>query len=214
VINPVEFWDENDSIDPNPASPLFLDQSKRAAEIFSGLDKKSPLNGTLPPDRPGQPFFNPFNQTAPATEAVAQTSSRTSQDPIADRFGTWGSTSVASAPVASDDPASFVDRFGNWASVPGGVLGNVGAGVSAPASRSSNRDQRSEITDDVTPPSTVTNDNNAPSLAPSSSPQSLGIFSGKPMRNYPVPPPIFRSADPPSTDDDELFRRWKAWIGD
>jgi hypothetical protein len=34
------------------------------------------------------------------------------------------------------------------------------------------------------------------------------------MRDYPVPPPIFGAAGPPSTDDDELFRRWKAWIGD
>jgi hypothetical protein len=40
----------------------------------------------------------------------------------------------------------------------------------------------------------------------------LGIFSGKPIRDYPVRPSIFETPDPsPAEDEDnELVRRWKA----
>jgi hypothetical protein len=146
-----------------------------------------------------------------------------SPTPFIDRYIRFGSAPLPNAPAASDNPANFADRFGNWAAQPAGAFGNI----NAPGARVPDRGERSEIPDDVT--LTPTKDDvpirrlanlslptpsDAPPLAPSSSPPLLRIFSSKPMRDYPVPPPIFGAAGPPSTDDDELFRRWKAWIGD
>ena len=143
VINPMEFFDRQGPIDANPASPPYLDQSRRAAEILSGLDETSPLNRAPPPDRPGNPFFNPFNQTTPA-------------------------------PVKADD-------------APVRVLSSRVVNAS-PAS------------------------GDAPPVVPSASPPALGIFSGKPMLDYPVWPAIFAADDRSSPDDDELFQRWRRWL--
>jgi hypothetical protein len=207
VVNPTTYWNHP-----------FLEESRRAAEILSGQDEKSPQNGTPPPGRPGQPFFNPLNQIAPA--AVVQPSDPTYPNPIADRFGVWGSVPRPNAPATSTDPANFADRFGNWASVAGGVLGNVAPSNATPLKPG----PRSEIPDGVTP----TGDDapadipvrrlvsspavSAPSLAPASPLPLLGIFSGKPMRDYPVPPPIFQSRDPSPPEDNELFQRWMRWL--
>jgi hypothetical protein len=81
--------------------------------------------------------------------------------------------------------------------------------------------QRSEISSGATP--ATTNDDvppirrlaNLSSPAPtgaSAPPPLLGIFSGKPSRDYPVRPSIFETPDPsPAEDEDnELVRRWKA----
>ena len=51
----------------------------------------------------------------------------------------------------------------------------------------------------------------APNRVPSS--PVLGVFSGKPMRDFPVPPPIWGMEDKSSTaGDNDLFRRWMPWI--
>lgn len=184
IVNPVEFWDQKSQVNPDPASPAFLDQSKRAAEIISGLDEKSSRNGGSPPDRPGSPFFNPFN-LVPAAGFV----------PLPD------------APAASDDPANFTDRFGNWAAKPFGGLGNIGAPQRGP-----DQEKRSEADDD-TPVRVLSRVNLSP--ASSDAPPLLGVFSGQPMRNWPVPPPIFQpkdQKDQSSPDDDELSRRWRRWL--
>ena len=191
VVNPTEFFDRQGPIDPNPASPLFLDQSQRAAEIIPSLDKKSSRNGGSPPDRPGDRFFNPFDQA-----------------PVA------GFVPLPNAPVASDDPAFFADRYGNWAAKPGLDNNNI----SAPAPQAPNPGKRSE-TDD-TPvrilsrvnPSPASASSDAPTLAPPPAPPLLGIFSGKPMPNWPVRPSIFVTDDRSDPDDDELVQRWRQWL--
>jgi hypothetical protein len=172
----------------------------------------SPLNGTPPPNR--SPFFNPFNQTTPAPAAAAPPS--TPNGPLlVDRYTKWGSVPLPTAPVVSDDPAGFNDRFGNWASSPAGVLGNISAApYFAP-----DQDRRSE-TDDDAPVRVLSRVNlsgvpasgDAPPLSPASPPPLPGIFSGKPMRDYPVWPAIFAADDRSSPDDDELNQRWRRWL--
>jgi murein DD-endopeptidase MepM/ murein hydrolase activator NlpD len=287
--------------DPIHPPPSYLDQTKRATEILSGLDGKSPLNGGSPPDRPGSPFFNPFNQATPAPAIAARTTA--APNPFADRFGKWGSVPSSNAPAASDEPTDFVDRFGNWDLRAPGALGNVGA----PAPRVPDQGKRSEISNggasdvaqatpsawpflaadvdglggvlkyfnalpagtaadlspadqnapDFSPPPITNGDTasgprlvgrvvnlsapptGAPPLssdwpdavngtgsppptaivptssvatAPAASSPRLGIFSGKPMPNWSVPPPIFQPKDQSSSDDNELYRRWMRWL--
>lgn len=45
-----------------------------------------------------------------------------------------------------------------------------------------------------------------------SAPPLLGIFSGKPMPDWPVRPSIFQTEDQASPDDNELFQRWMRWV--
>lgn len=63
--------------------PPYLDQSRRASEILSGLDETSSRNGGSPPDRPGQPFFSPFNQPTPAPAKAAPPSTPASSNVFA-----------------------------------------------------------------------------------------------------------------------------------
>jgi hypothetical protein len=211
----MEFFDREGPIDPNPAPPPYLDQSRRAGEILSGLDETSPLNRAPPPDRPGNLFFNPFNQTTPAPVVVVPPPVLNSQNPVADRSGKWGSVPLPNTPAVSDDSAGFNDRYGSWASWPAGVLGNVGAPAPQPAP---DQGKRSE-TDD-TPVRMLSRVNLSPapasvdasSLLPPASPPLLGIFSGKPLPDWPVPSPIFTTDDRPSPGDDELYQRWRRWL--
>ena len=173
--------------------PRYLDESQRAAEIMSGLDEKSSRNGGAPPDRPGSPFFNPFNP-APAA----------------------GFVPLPNAPAVSDDSANFADRFGKWAARPFGGIGNVGA----PAPQVTPIPGRRSEADGDAPvrvlsrvnlsPASASGD--APTLAPASAPPLLGIFSGQPMRDHPVWPSIFATDDRSSPDDDELYQRWRRWL--
>jgi hypothetical protein len=55
--------------------------------------------------------------------------------------------------------------------------------------------------------------NNAPPRVPAASVPLLGIFSGKPMPDYPVPPPIWGLSDnPQSSGDDQWLQRWRRAI--
>jgi len=204
------------TIDPARYDPQpYLDDSRRAAEIFSGVDEKASRNGGIAPDRPSTPFFNPFNP-APVASFVA----------------------LPAAP-ASDAPANFADRFGSWAAQPG--LSKVGAPAPQVAPKEG---KRSELPEDVIPTSvTATDDDNLPvrilgrrvanlstaparndappfvprepaastANGPASPPPLLGIFSGKPMSDWPVRPSIFQTTDQASHDD-ELFQRWMRWV--
>ncbi len=216
VIDPTEFWNNLDLGKDDPGQPAFLDQSKRAAEIQSGMDEKSSRNGGVHPDRLGRAFFNPFDQA-----------------PVAG-FVPLPSTS------ASDAPASFAGRFGSWAAQRG--LSKVGAPAPQPAPKEG---RRTELPEDVIPTSvTATDDDNAPvrilgrrvvnlstapapndappfvpngvvsSVAdgPASSRPLLGISSGKPMPEWPVRPSIFQTKDQASPDDDDLYQRWIRWL--
>ena len=215
VVNPTEFWNNLNPGKDDPAQPAFLDQSRRAAEIFSGVDKNSSRNGGVPPDRLGRAFFNPFDQA-----------------PVAG-FVPLPSTSP------SDALASFAGRFGSWAAQPGPR--NVGAPSPQPAPKEG---KRSELPEDVIPTSvTATDDDNVPvrilgrrvvnlsnapapndappvvpsepaastANGPASPPPLFGIFSGKPMPDWPVRPSILQTKDQTSHDD-ELFQRWTRWV--
>lgn len=182
--------------------PAFLDQSQRTAEIMSGGTATS-TSGISSPDTPAQAFFSPFGKSA------------SDPNPFADRLGKWGSIPLPNASAASDDPANFADRFGSWAVTPGGALGNIGA----PAAQVPNPGkQRSEVDDgapvrvlsrraDLSLPSGA-----APTPAPEASAPLLGIFSGKPMPDYPVRPSIFATDDRSDPYDDELVQRWRRWL--
>jgi hypothetical protein len=56
--------------------------------------------------------------------------------------------------------------------------------------------------------SSVPASGDAPPLAPVAASPALGIFSGQPMRNYPVLPPIFQLPDRSVSDDDDWYQRW------
>jgi hypothetical protein len=222
VINPTEFWNNVAPGKDDPGQPAFLDQSQRAAEIMSGLDKNtSPVSDvpfgqkgpfdipftTVTGLPPGNPRFVPGG-TVPLAPPVTQ-------NPIADRSGKWGSVPLPNTPAVSDDSAGFNDRYGSWASWPAGVLGNVGAPAPQPAP---DQGKRSEM-DDM-PVRMLSRVNLSPAPAPvdasslplPASPPLLGIFSGKPMPDWPVPPPIFTTDDRPSPGDDELYQRWRQWL--
>jgi len=47
---------------------------------------------------------------------------------------------------------------------------------------------------------------------PASPPPLLGIFSGKPMPDWPVRPSIFATDDRRPPEDDKLFQRWMRWV--
>jgi hypothetical protein len=216
VVNPTEFWNNLDPGKDDPGQPAFLDQSRRAEQIMSGPDN-TPVSDipfgrkgrfdvpftTVTDLPPGNPRFIP-GRTVPLAPP-------TTQNPIADRSGKWGSVPLPNTPAASDNPAGFNDRYGNWASWPAGALGDVGA----PAPQvTPDQGKRSETDDtpvrilsrraDLSPASASVD---APSLSPASAPPLLGIFSGKPMPDYPVWPSIFATDGRPSPDDDELYQR-------
>jgi hypothetical protein len=179
------------------------------------------------PDRPGDRFFNPFNRTIPDSAAAAQPSAPPNPTSFVDRFGKWASAPTSSAPSVSDDPANFSDRFGHWTIVPGGALGNIGATLRLP-----DPGQRSDVPDGGTPGSTTavagsaptpvpvrrlvnlskSAPNDTPPLAPVSPPPSLGVFSGRPMRDCAVRPSIFDTDDRSSPEDNELYQRWRRWF--
>jgi len=118
----------------------------------------------------------------------------------------------------SDDPVNFADRFGKWAAKPGLDNNNI----SAPAPQlTPNPGKRSEADDETAPVRVLSSrivdrsslaPSDAPALSPASAPPLLGIFSGKPMRDYPVWPSIFATGDRPSPDDDELYQRWRRFL--
>lgn len=176
-------------------APPYLGESRRAAEIMSGLDEKSLHNGGVPPDRPGNPVFNPFNPVPAA-----------------------GFVPLPNAPAGTDDPANFADRFGKWAAKPFGEIGNIGAPAPQVAP---NAGKRSEADDDApvrvlsirgADLSAAPASGEAPSLAPASAPPLLGIVSGQPTREHPLPPSIFAADNRSSPDDDELYQRWRRWL--
>lgn len=158
----------------------------------------------------------PASGEAPSPAPSTAPPGQASQNSIAERFGKWGLVPLPDAPAASNDPGSFADRYGNWASSPAGVLAKIGA----PAPQvTPSPGKRSEADDDTAvrvlsrvnlSPAPASDD--APPLAPASAPPLLGIFSGKPMRDYPVRPSIFATDDRASPDDDELAQRWRRWL--
>src|SRR5579872_2026945 len=75
------------TIDPAKYDPQpYLDESKRAAEIFSGVDEKSSRNAGVSPDRLGRRFFNPFDQ-APVAGFVALPTAPSSDAPASFKRG-------------------------------------------------------------------------------------------------------------------------------
>lgn len=64
---------------------------------------------------------------------------------------------------------------------------------------------------DSTPSSTAQNLPFAGPIAPAL-PPLIGIYSGKPMPNWPVQPSISATDDRASPDDDELYQRWRRWL--
>ena len=216
VINPTEFWNNLDPGKDDPGQPAFLDQSQRAAQIISGLDNTSPVSAVpfgrkgrfdipfstatyLPPENPR---FVP-GDTAPLASPT--------QNPVSDRSSKWGSVPLPNTSAASEDPAGFNGRYGNWASSPASGLGDI------PASRALDQGKRSEA-DDRAPARVLSRVSlapasaDAPPLSPATSLPLLGIFSGKPMPDYPVWPSNFAAGDRPSPDDDELYQRWRRFL--
>jgi len=227
VVNPTEFWNNLAPGKDDPGQPAFLDQSRRAAQMMPGADNTPPVSDvpfvpkgqfdipfTTATDLPaGNPRFVPGG-TMPLAP-VTQLPSPATRNPIADRFGKWGSVLFPNTPAASDDPANFVSRFGNWASPPTGAPGNA----SHPPQPAPDQGKRSEA-DDEAPvrvlSSRVVNtalaSSDAPPLTPTASSPPLGIFSGKPMPDHQVWPSIFAVGDRPSPDDDELYQSWRRWV--
>ena len=202
--------------------PRYLGESQRAERMMSGLDDKATPREDLP-FAPKQQFDIPFSTVTnlPAGNprfvpgGTAPLPSPATQNPIADRSGKWGSVPLANTPAASDDSAGFNGRYVNWASWPADELGNFNAApLHAP-----DLGKRSEADDDAPVrvlSSRVVNaspaSGDAPTLGPESAQPLLGIYSGKPMRDYPVWPSIFATDDRSSPDDDELYQRWRRFL--
>ncbi|WP_298254740.1 M23 family metallopeptidase [Bradyrhizobium sp.] len=184
--------------------PAYLDQSERASDIMSG-GIATPASGAAPPDMPAQPFFSPFGNTRPS-----------GPNPFADRFGKWGSVPLPDGSATSDDPGNFADRLGTWDLRAPGALGNIGA----PAVEvTPDQGKRSEADDGPVRVLSRRADlssslpaGDAPPFSSASPPPLLGIFSGKPMPDWPVQPSIFQPKDQSSPDDNELFQRWMRWV--
>ncbi|WP_298254728.1 M23 family metallopeptidase [Bradyrhizobium sp.] len=133
---------------------------------------------------------------------------------------------------AEYDPQPYLDQSQQASEILSGLDGKSPLnGMPAPASLTPSG-QRSDVPDDVTSASVTADDQTAPadipfrrlvnlsspaliaapSLAPAPSPPLLGIFSGQPMRDYPVSSSIFQTNDQSSPDDDELFQRWMRFV--
>jgi len=119
----------------------YLDESGRAVEIMSGGNAS--MNSGTPSDRPGDPFYSPFERLLPVPAGAPPTTS-VGQNPVAHRFGNWGSAPIGNAQLTtSDAPATFDNRFGNWGSVPTGGFGDS----NSPVLRALERNRRSAAPD-------------------------------------------------------------------
>jgi hypothetical protein len=107
-VNPTEFWDQKDPIDPNPSTPPYLSESQRAAEIMSGGNA-----GAAPPDRLVDRYYSPFSRPFPGSAGASPPGISASPTPFDNRFTKWGSVPASAAPpAASDRPESFDNRNG------------------------------------------------------------------------------------------------------
>ena len=157
----------------------------------------------------------PVSGEAPIPAPATSSSGSANQNPIADRSGKWGSVPLPSKPAGSEDSAGFNDRYGNWATSPAGVLGNVGAPAPQPVPDQGKRSEQDDTPVRVLSrvslsPAPVSVD--APSLSPASALPLFGIFSGKPMPDYRVWPSIFDTDNRSSPDDVELYQRWRRFL--
>jgi hypothetical protein len=127
-----------------------------------------------------------------------------------------------SAPVSPDRQDSFSNRFGNWVSSPAGSAprspyqpapedGSLTRGdaqnIRILSSRLISRDG---VENGIPPPAVVPNQPGP--LSQTGRP--LGIFSGKPMPDYPLPPSIWGLDDSraPGEDDENWYTRWRRLI--
>jgi hypothetical protein len=197
---------------PGTASPelsdrlMVVDPTTGESNSFSvpGFDQslKNPINefknrfgdwnisrsGSSPRD-PGRPSV--FDISAPAVPFVPSSRS----------------------PLAPASPASFDDRFGSWTPSQTGAQGGPDQPAPSPKSVGSTQVDPQKIRylrrvdpDDI--------DSVSQPPVPSALPQPnrpLGLVSGKPMPNYPVPPMLFGFSDRSATSGDNMddwFNRW------
>jgi hypothetical protein len=190
----------NDKTTTDPArydyDPPYLDETRRAAQIMSGNQGAS--------------------QPSPEPRSM-----------IGDRFGNWGTSSAGPvSPSVDGSLEPFDSRFGKWGSAPAENLDNSRSPVLRELQRrSAAPDVRAPIAAQRVPQAGAGVPANAaekpaPSstdVAPAQSAQTpqpiapLGLFTGKPMPNYSVPPPIwdFSNDDGSKGDNiDDWFDRW------
>jgi hypothetical protein len=181
---------QKNTIDPAgyDPTPRYLDETRRAEQIMFGPDA-SPTSGDIPSDRP---------------------------DSFGDRFGKWSSSPAGNAPLAASDRSdSFNNRFGNWGSATAGDFGNPRSPVlralqnygraQAPGGPASTSAQGASPAT-PSPQRNFLNEESAPGdpATPQSGPP-LGIFSGKPMSQWLLPPSVWGLPD--NSDGGNWFTR-------
>jgi len=186
-VNPVEFWDSQGPIDPNPAPPAVLrdylqyqrglgstvDAAFNNAPVAGPRYGPQPVDAAQPgPGAPGQP------STPPARGDVRILRSRPANVPVVSGLQVGPAATAPNEMPPPDRAPSFSDRFGSWAS---------SAGVNAPLSPYQQ----------FAPP-----------------PQSagpLGVVAGRPTPDYPFAPPIWGSQTPGLENWAALQRKQASW---
>ena len=178
VIDPSAFWDQQGSVDPNPAPPTYLgeqqqylrDRNAMVNNSFGNVPDAGPIYGPQPVDQ-GRPLIGlPPRSVDP--KSIRVLSGRIAGQPVTPRFNANEAAVLPNEIPAADGPASFSDRFGNWTS-------STGATAPLPPYQP------------ISPPPQVQ--------------RPLGIVPGKPMPDYPFPPPIFGFSDPSQAPGEEVW---------
>jgi len=180
-IDPAAFWDAQGSADPNPAPPALLQEYQ---EYLRAVDANSGDAGPMSPNMSAP--FGTAGQFAPG--------SATSSRPLYETRSSVGSADGASTPARDNDfryvsrrtPDQLQTTYGDVmapmfppneipADASASFAGRFGDWVSLPEVDAARTPQQPRQQEQAARP--------------------LGIFSGKPMPDYPFPPPIWGFPD-------------------
>jgi Peptidase family M23 len=121
VINPSAFWDQQGPVDPNPAPPAYLDEHRRylrgldvtLENAFGNVPNAGPIYGAQPAGQP-EPLIA-SRQSSDDLKKIRVLGRQIADQPLSPRFNANAAAVQPNELLPADRPASFSDRFGNWA---------------------------------------------------------------------------------------------------